>query len=423
VKSVRILPPVFLDQAVQHLNNYLSEIFQAPEAMLKTLPGKLIAIAVVICLYAIPWYQKYRADSKTGWSHQEIITQAGKPEFRPESPFFAENFVNQATPGVSCHVSSLAVAGKEKLICTWYAGSREGARDVAIYRAFYDEINSRWSEPGVLIDRSTCSREMRRAVRKLGNALVMRDSRGRLWLFFASNVFGGWSTTSLNYKVSVDEGQTWSAARKLILSPFFNLTNNVKNQGVNLSDGSFLLPVYNEGIHKFSQLVWLRPGNHSPFYEIRKITDTGKAIQPALVHLGKQSLTAFFRNAASSGRKFILRSDSRDVGVTWSKLADTPLPNPNSGFAMLTLADGAYLGVINNSFENRHNLTLVLSRDAGQTWKTLKVLENTPGKEFSYPFIIQSRRAYHVTYTYDRKRIKHVAFNDAWLQGLKAYGD
>lgn len=391
--------------------------------MLKTLPGRLSAIFLVICLYFIPFYQQQTAAPGSRWNNLEIISQDGAEASPDKTPYFAENFVNQAKSGIRCHVSSSAVAGKEKLICTWYAGSREGARDVAIYRAFFTEANGRWSEPGVLLDRSTCSRELRRAVRKLGNALIMRDSRGRLWLFFASNVFGGWSTTSLNFKVSVDAGQTWSISKKLILSPFFNLTNNVKNNGVNLNNGSFLLPVYHEFIRKFSQMVWIRPGHPDPSYEIRKITHTGKAIQPALVHPGKQSLTAFFRNAASAGRKYILRSDSSDVGQTWSSIQNTPLPNPNSGFAMLTLKDGVYLGVINNSFENRHNLTLVLSRDAGQTWKTLKVLENSPGKEFSYPFIIRSSRYFHITYTYDRKRIKHVVFNDTWLKGLTAYGD
>jgi hypothetical protein len=32
---------------------------------------------------------------------------------------------------------------------------------------------------------------------------------------------------------------------------------------------------------------------------------------------------------------------------------------------MIRLADGAILGVINKTFHDRHNLTLVISRDAG----------------------------------------------------------
>lgn len=115
-------------------------------------------------------------------------------------------------------------------------------------------------------------------------------------------------------------------------------------------------------------------------------------------------------------------AESSDLGQTWSDLAYTSLPNPNSGFDMVTLTDGAYLGVINNSFQDRSDLTLVISRDVGKTWKVLKVLENAPGKEYSYPSIIRNKQYYHITYTYERKRIKHVMFNEAWLKGLKEYG-
>ena len=50
-----------------------------------------------------------------------------------------------------CHVSSIAAAGDNRLICTWYAGSREAAPDVALYHAFYEEKTGTWSEPQVLL--------------------------------------------------------------------------------------------------------------------------------------------------------------------------------------------------------------------------------------------------------------------------------
>jgi predicted neuraminidase len=220
--------------------------------------------------------------------------------------------------------------------------------------------------------------------------------------------------------MSQDGGRTWSDSHKLILSPFFNLTANVKNNGISLSQGAYLLPVYQEFLRKFSQVVLFHPGRAELSYEIRRMTHAGKALQPVLIPQNETNLWAFFRNAAG-GKSFILKNDSSDVGRTWSGVTTTSLPNPNSGFDMVRLPDGAILGVINHAFQERSDLTLVLSRDGGRHWKTLKVLENTPGKEYSYPFLLRSGGVYHLTYTFERARIKHVVFNDAWLKSNKNY--
>ncbi|MFZ2087342.1 MAG: sialidase family protein, partial [Desulfobaccales bacterium] len=278
-----------------------------------------------------------------------------------------------------------------------------------------------WTEPRVLVNPRQSSHELRRWVRKVGNAVVVNDQQGGLWLFYAS-MLGGWSTTSLNYKVSRDEGQTWSPSQKLILSPFFNLTNNVKNKGVNLNRGAHLLPVYHEFLHKFSQVLLFRPENPGPPYQVRKMTYTARAIQPALVPRDDQNLSAFFRNAAGEGERHILKAASSDTGWNWSGLTGTSLPHPDAGFDMIRLSDGAILGAVNHAFQDRSDLTLVLSPDEGKSWKILHVLENKPGKEYAYPSFTLSQDHYHLTYTYERKRIKHVVFNEAWLRELKKHG-
>jgi predicted neuraminidase len=378
-----------------------------------------IALAVIL-LYFIPYYQYHISGTHAGWQDFKIIHVKGESAQAGQKPFFAENFVNQARPGVMCHVSSIAAAEDNRLICTWYAGSREAAPDVALYHAFYEEKTGTWSEPQVLLDRHQASAELRRWVRKLGNAVVINDNHGRLWFFYAS-LLGGWSTASLNYKVSQDGGRTWSGSHKLILSPFFNLTTNVKNNGVSLSRGAYFLPVYQEFLRKFSQVVLFRADQVVPSYEIRKMTHAGKALQPVLIPQDETNLVAFFRNAAGGGKNYILRAESSNAGQSWSELTATSLPNPNSGFDMVRLPDGGILGAINNAFQDRSDLTLVVSRDEGRSWQTLKVLENSPGKEYSYPFLLRSRGYYHLTYTYERKRIKHVVFNDAWLGERKSH--
>lgn len=375
-------------------------------------------ILVTLLLYLIPFYRLHQDERY--WNNRHPLQQPATLSARSARPFFHEDFVNEERPSTICHVSSVCPAGDGKVACTWYAGSWESAPDTAIYISIFDEARSEWSLPVVLVDRDACSRELKRYVRKVGNSLIYRDGGGRLWLFYSSVIFGGWSGSSLNYKVSSDDGKTWSRTGKLILSPFFNLTENVKNKGINYDDRSFVIPVYHEFAKKYSGMLSIETDGGKVKYEIRKITHTGKAIQPSLIREEGKNLIAFFRNMESGGKNHILMAASRDNGKTWSELQETGLPNPDSGFDMIKLRDGGYLGVINDTYHGRGNLTIMLSRDGGKTWKPLKVLESKKGSEYSYPSINRSTSGlYHVTYTYERTRIKHVVFNEQWIREME----
>jgi predicted neuraminidase len=58
--------------------------------------------------------------------------------------------------------------------------------------------------------------------------------------------------------------------------------------------------------------------------------------------------------------------------------------------------------------------------DDGATWKAALVLENTPG-EYSYPAVIQTADGLvHITYTWQRKKIRHAVVDPAKLE-LRAF--
>ena len=68
----------------------------------------------------------------------------------------------------------------------------------------------------------------------------------------------------------------------------------------------------------------------------------------------------------------------------------------------MTLKDGRHLLIYNHTDRGRSPLNLALSKD-GKSWEGALVLENDPGKEFSYPAIIQtSDGLVHMTYTWHR---------------------
>ena len=105
------------------------------------------------------------------------------------------------------HVASLVEMPERKFVAAWYGGTREGARDVAIFLSFLDtRKEGSWTEPEVVVDRISASKELYRYVKKVGNPVVFSDSKDRLWMIFVTIPFGGWSCSSLNVKISNDGG-------------------------------------------------------------------------------------------------------------------------------------------------------------------------------------------------------------------------
>jgi predicted neuraminidase len=116
---------------------------------------------------------------------------------------------------------------------------------------------------------------------------------------------------------------------------------------------------------------------------------------------------------------------SQDGGKNWSALAVTELPNPNSGTDAVTLADGRQLLVYNHSAHrpessgkgNRYPLDVAISAD-GVAWKRVLTLETEPRSAgYAYPAVIQTADGLvHITYTWNRERIKHVVLDPRDLQ-------
>jgi predicted neuraminidase len=101
-------------------------------------------------------------------------------------------------------------------------------------------------------------------------------------------------------------------------------------------------------------------------------------------------------------------------------MESTGLPNPNSGTDAVTLADGRHLLVYNHNSAKgnggRSPLNVAVSDD-GKSWQAALVLEDDPTRHFSYPAVIQtSGGLVHVTYTWNRERIKHVVIDPAKLE-------
>ena len=326
-------------------------------------------------------------------------------------------------PTLSAHSATLTelrgVPGQPvRLAAAWFGGSREGARDVGIYFSEWTTDSAGkgiWSEPQAIMTRSLAERQLGRNIRTLGNPLLMTEPEGALRLVFVSVSYGGWSGSSINLIRSTDGGRNWTNTRRLVTTPFFNLSTLVRNPGSWLTDGSLGLPVYQEFMTQYSE--WLRLSFEGRILDKDRMTISRPTLQPAVVTLGATDAVVALRDAGP-GVKHIQWATSTTVGNSWVDQSPRHIPNPNSAIAMIRLRDDSLLMAANPLNNNRNRLALLRSYDIGNTWVLARIIEDSPNDrdEFSYPALLQDQTGtIHLVYTWLRRGIRHVQFTQAWL--------
>jgi predicted neuraminidase len=373
-------------------------------------------LAAAIAVFGGLYLRIFTAPPSAGFALPEAATSAASSP----KPFYRSQFLPNSTRQ-SVHSATAAEISGGRLRAFWYGGSREGASDVVIYTSVFSPPERTWGPERVLVTRESAQRHLQRYVRKLGNPAVGRDRSGRLWLFFVSVSVGGWAGSAINLMVSEDEGETWSPPRRLVTSPFFNVSTLVRGPPLQFADGTIGLPVYHEFLGKFGELLRLDAGGHA----IRKtrLSWGRSSLQPVILPWSETDAVGFMRYAGDPPNRVLMIRTS-DAGAHWSPPVKTVLPNPNSAVGSVLLANGPLVLAFNNSRENRDDLSLAYSNDRGNTWRIAHRLEGDPAlpqasmPEYSYPWIMQDTAGdIHVLYTWGRSRIKHVHFNLAWLEG------
>ena len=258
----------------------------------------------------------------------------------------------------------------------------------------------------------------------LGNAVVWEAPDHVVWLFYVTRYGELWSDSRITAKVSRDEAKTWSEPFQVT----FEAGTMVRNRPVLLTDGQWLLPVYQE-IGTDPELD--DPRNRSFFLrydptkkawtESNRIGSRLGNIQPAPAVIDGDHLVAFCRRGGNyDGRPdgWMVRTESRDGGRTWSEGTDSALPNPNAAVDFLRLNSGHHLLVYNHSFTNRTPLTAAVSVDGAKTFSRRLDLETDPKGDFGYPTALQTRDGkIHVLYTSDERTVvRRIVLTEADLK-------
>ena len=316
-------------------------------------------------------------------------------------------------PVPSCHASTIAEI-QGGLAVAWFGGTREGHEDVGIW--FSRNTGKLWSNPVQVAD-GTRSDSLRHPC---WNPVLYQPAAGPLILFYkvgpSPREWWGEKITSH------DGGVTWTSPVLLGDGRIGPLIGPVKNKPLLLGDTLLICPSSTERIDNgevFWQVHFELSTDMGRSWEVVGPINDGilfDAIQPSLFTYPDGSIQALCR----SRQDVVTESWSADGGRSWSEMRATVLPNPSAGTDGVTLHNGRQLFVYNpskrgNGEPGRRILAVATSTD-GRSWKPVMTLENQPG-EYSYPAVIQSSDGLvHITYTFDRRSIKHVVIDPDQLR-------
>jgi predicted neuraminidase len=320
-----------------------------------------------------------------------------------------------------CHASTIARLPGGQLAAAFFAGSREGAGDTAIWLA--RTRGGAWQTPARLLAEDGLAH---------WNP-VLHAEGGTLWLFYkVGRTVHEWTT---RLAISRNAGQTWTAPRALV--PGDRLPRGpVRNKLLLASSGEWIAPASLETDETWDAFVDISPDHGETWQKHEVPLDHGRrgtlpsgpgeiwaglaanalwendvqrvfqwdgVIQPTLWESSPGRIHMLLR----STRGRIYRSDSDDYGRTWRPAYATTLPNNNSGIDLARLEDGRLALACNpvgGNWGRRHPLSLLSSEDSGASWERLMDLESGEG-EFSYPALIAGAGCLHLTYTWNRRNI------------------
>ena len=302
----------------------------------------------------------------------------------------------------SCHASTLEEVGKGRLLAAWFGGSQEGAKDVGIYLSAYDGAD--WSTPRQVVAPLVADGD----TLPCWNPVLYRSEAGRLYLFYkiGKNPREWYGVV----RTSTDGGEQWSAPTDLpagILGP-------VRNKPVEIVPGVIVCGSSTESPKDNTWRVHVERYYEAEDRWERVTVPNPKGleiIQPTLLRHGGDTLQLLCRSKHGK----LVDTWSTDAGRHWSTADTTTVLNSNSGVDALTLPCNGFL-LVNNPLRpgqdwwNGRNVLDLEHSPNGTDWQPLLDLERQAEGEYSYPAIIQASDGWvHLTYTYDRRRIRHVA--------------
>jgi predicted neuraminidase len=198
-----------------------------------------------------------------------------------------------------------------------------------------------------------------------------------------------------------------------------------KNKPFILNNQRLIVPLYSDG---FSFSLMAITDNWGKTWQFSEPLVGGGNIQASIVIKKNGDLVTYMRDNGPPPKR-LQYAESNDNGFSWSTVKDSELPNPGAGSDAVTLANGNWCLVYNDTEKGRHSLAISISDNEGLSWKWTRHLElDNRGENATsshYPAVIQGKDGtIHTVYSYhhsDRaggphKTIKYAKFNENWVK-------
>ncbi len=300
-----------------------------------------------------------------------------------------------------CYAASIVHGPGGGLLAAWYVYPDEETRDGRIVIARRNSESESWSRAKPVEFGTSFF---------VGNPVIFDDPEGALWLHYGL-LRGLYWDSSVWCAVRCNEAGATLSRPSVVCDVSGTM---IRHRPVFLPDGLAIILVYSDRT-KRSLLYRSRPPYEDwlPHHEF----DDWPLIQPDLFVVGEK-LILVFRPSGESRESW--RSISSDGGRTWSTPVRLPLPNPLSGVAAFEL--NGRIGVVydNTREHQRYPLSVSWSDSAMHDW-SLPFDFEAAQIEVSYPsFCVDHHGRAHGVYTYNRKLIKYMSFDEAWITDANA---
>ncbi|MBM3740891.1 MAG: exo-alpha-sialidase [Acidobacteria bacterium] len=211
-------------------------------------------------------------------------------------------------------------------------------------------------------------------------------------ILFTFWVLNSPADSQVMYRLSNDDGKTWTAPKRIPASPAPMYWMNQHDTSIQLRSGRILNPLYFTSDYRVDKYIrvqaYYSDDEGGSWKASRAIIDipesTRGAEEPVVVERKDGSILMLIRNITGH----VYQSRSSDGGETWTKPEPTSLVAPRSPISVKRIpSTGDLLSVWNESTDKRWPLNVAVSKDDGLTWGRSKTLDATPGVTFAYTSI------------------------------------
>jgi len=313
---------------------------------------------------------------------------------------------------------------------TQFYGGAADESPARIVKIHSDDQGRTWSPPVTLVENVGGNNVM--------SVSLLRLASGKLALFYLLK--NSWIDCRPHMRLSEDEGETWSEARRILSAPGYFVMNN--DRVIQTTKGRLIAPLAfhrSRGDDPHSSrsfdaraiAMWIYSDDEGTTWTESASwwalpMRSGSGLQePGIVELADGSLFSWSRT--DQGAQFGFRST--DAGKTFSPPEATEMKSPNGPASIKRLPGSSDLLAIYNDHsgrfpfppKKRNPFVAAISNDGGKTWPKRKLIENDPDGLYHYTAIHFVEGAFLLAYcagdskigALNRLRIRRITLD--WL--------